>query len=417
MLSSVLLTASLVPYSTNAQVPNYVPTNGLVGWWPFNGNAQDESGNGNNGTVNGATLTTDRFGIANKAYSFDGNSIIEVIHSNLFDISTEATFSIWLKYSTMSNTVNFIMQKGSGHGCNISGYQITFDYGYGTIQNASKGLGYGIGQNNYCASIADTSYLDSTWHNIIIVYSNPNSHELFFDGVSMNGGDFTQCSNCIIQNTTSPLIIGGFSSANTGNNWFGKLDDIGIWNRALTACEVQDLYNSELNSLAVSGGPDQELCVGQSTSLFGTGANTYQWSNNIQNGVGFVPTATNSYILIGTDANGCVGTDTVTVTVNEVSSSTQTQTALDSYTWPVNGQTYLESGTYTAVIPNAAGCDSTITLELTLNFTGIESLQFNATKTLIKITDLNGKETPFKKNTVLLFIYEDGTVERVFEAE
>jgi hypothetical protein len=54
------------------QVPNYVPTNGLVGFWPFNGNANDESGNGNNGTVNGATLTTDRFGVANRAYSFDG---------------------------------------------------------------------------------------------------------------------------------------------------------------------------------------------------------------------------------------------------------------------------------------------------------------------------------------------------------
>lgn len=38
-----------------SQIPNYVPSNGLVGWWPFNGNANDESGNGNNGTVNGLT--------------------------------------------------------------------------------------------------------------------------------------------------------------------------------------------------------------------------------------------------------------------------------------------------------------------------------------------------------------------------
>jgi len=53
-----------------AQVPSYVPTNGLVGWWPFNGNANDESGNGNNGTVNGATLTADRFGNNSKSYSF-----------------------------------------------------------------------------------------------------------------------------------------------------------------------------------------------------------------------------------------------------------------------------------------------------------------------------------------------------------
>jgi hypothetical protein len=74
------LTANLM-----AQVPNYVPTNGLVGWWPFNGNANDESGNGNNGTVNGATLTTDRFGVANKAYSFDGvsNKIVLQPGSNI----------------------------------------------------------------------------------------------------------------------------------------------------------------------------------------------------------------------------------------------------------------------------------------------------------------------------------------------
>ena len=58
----------------HAQVPTYVPTNGLVGYWPFNGNANDASGNGNNGTVNGATLTTDRNGNANSAYSFDGNN-------------------------------------------------------------------------------------------------------------------------------------------------------------------------------------------------------------------------------------------------------------------------------------------------------------------------------------------------------
>jgi hypothetical protein len=61
IILAVLFTANLM-----AQVPNYLPTNGLVGWWPFNGNANDESGNGNNGTENGATLTTDRFAIKNK---------------------------------------------------------------------------------------------------------------------------------------------------------------------------------------------------------------------------------------------------------------------------------------------------------------------------------------------------------------
>ena len=76
-LKSLLLTitATLGMYAvTKAQVPNYVPTDGLVGWWPFNGNANDESGNGHDGVVNGATLTEDRFGSANAAFDFNGIS-------------------------------------------------------------------------------------------------------------------------------------------------------------------------------------------------------------------------------------------------------------------------------------------------------------------------------------------------------
>ena len=69
----------LISFQIVAQVPSYVPTNGLVGWWPFTGNAIDSSGNGNNGTVNGATLTSDRFGNTAKAYEFNGlNQFISV---------------------------------------------------------------------------------------------------------------------------------------------------------------------------------------------------------------------------------------------------------------------------------------------------------------------------------------------------
>jgi hypothetical protein len=72
-----------------------------------------------------------------------------------------------------------------------------------------------------------------------------------------------------------------------------------------------------------------------------------------------------------TNASGCDSTVTLDLTINSSSSSTQTQTGVDSYTWSVNNETYTESGTYTAVIPNAAGCDSTITLDLTLEFVGL----------------------------------------------
>ena len=67
---------TLVAQITFAQsLPSYVPTNGLVGYWGFSGNANDESGNGYNGLITGATLTTDRFGQANNAFAFNGKTV------------------------------------------------------------------------------------------------------------------------------------------------------------------------------------------------------------------------------------------------------------------------------------------------------------------------------------------------------
>lgn len=107
--------------------------------------------------------------------------------------------------------------------------------------------------------------------------------------------------NYFFPDVNTPLVFG--NSGDWGA-FFGKLDDIGIWNRALTLCEIKDLYNSQLGSA--------------------------------------------------------------------ITSSTQTQTALDSYTWPVNNQTYSQSGIYTDTLINAAGCDSVIILNLSLEFTGID---------------------------------------------
>jgi len=82
----------------NAQIPSYVPTNGLVGYCPFNGNANDISGNGYNGTVNGATLINDRFGNANSAYSFIGiNNYIGTSQNFNVINNTPRTCLMWVK--------------------------------------------------------------------------------------------------------------------------------------------------------------------------------------------------------------------------------------------------------------------------------------------------------------------------------
>ena len=87
-----------------------IPTNGLVAYYPFNGNANDESGNNNNGTVNGATLTSDRHGNANKAYSFDGiNDFIKINNSNSLQNINEVTISAWV------NVNNWYISNGTGY--------------------------------------------------------------------------------------------------------------------------------------------------------------------------------------------------------------------------------------------------------------------------------------------------------------
>ena len=310
------LTLSLNAYS---QIPNYVPSNGLVGWWPFNGNANDGSGNGNNGTVNGATLTSDRFGNANMAYSFDGiNDYVSTYRSGY----TSFSISLWYKLPFSNATVYPL----------VDGFDSYYDiyFTQGTLYYATfTGINYANIDCNVTPSIGE-------WRHLVFVYS---------------GNNVSIYSNSSLVGTHNVQPLSGtsgdhnFGASLTGTDQYlnGILDDIGVWDRALTACEIQNLYLSQL---------------GAQSSL--------------------------------------------------------TQTALDSYT--LNGQTYTQSGTYTQVIPGANGCDSTITLNLTLNFTGIHDLG-TATKILVKITDLNGKTIPRRKNTVMLFIYEDGTVERVVEME
>ena len=94
LLSFFLILISGMGFSQS--VPSYVTTNGLVGWWGFNGNAQDNSGNGNHGTVIGATLTSDRFGNQNAAYSFNGVSNWIEVQDHLSLRPANITLATWV---------------------------------------------------------------------------------------------------------------------------------------------------------------------------------------------------------------------------------------------------------------------------------------------------------------------------------
>ena len=393
LLLSFIALGSIPAFAQN--VPSYVPSNGLVGWWPFNGNANDESGNGNNGTVNGATLTTDRFGNASSAYSFDGvDDYISLNSVNLPYANSDRTISIW-----------FLKQNN-----NSIWSHTALSYGSASQSNA---LMISVGNNNlftvqgWANDIVTNQTSSNSWENIIFTLSSGV-------GTIYYNGNLIATQNVANWNTIQSVFYIGTRCDLNSSFFFGNIEDIGIWNRTLTECEIHDLYHAQLSSQAVSAGVDQTICSGDNVTLSGYGGSNYQWNNNVVDGQAFTPTQSNAYVVNGTDTLGCTGIDTVIVTVLENAASTLTQTALDSYT--LNGQTYTQSGTYTQTLTSANGCDSTITLNLTLNFTGIDELGTGAKK-LVKITDLNGKIMPRRKNTLMLFIYEDGTVERVVEME
>jgi hypothetical protein len=219
-----------------AQVPNYVPTNGLEGWWPFNGNANDESGNGNNGTVNGATLSSDRFGNTNSSFHFDGiNDWINMPSgsSTSMNITSNYTVSFWFK-TTQGTNAGLI---GFGDNINSNGGGYLVAIGNGNLNNPNGKLTAMTGSNWYTGV---NQVIDNKWHFACVVL-NQNSLKFIIDNVM----------DASFLNAQNPLSFNGLRAIGARNNGLagyfnGNIDDIGIWNRALTDQEISDLYNANI---------------------------------------------------------------------------------------------------------------------------------------------------------------------------
>ena len=99
-----------------------------------------------------------------------------------------------------------------------------------------------------------------------------------------------------------------------------------------------------------------------------TECNSYTWNTN-----GQTYTQTGQYTTVLANAQGCDSTVTLDLTITQPNTGSETMTECNSYTWNTNGQTYTQSGQYTAVLTNASGCDSTVTLNLTIEIVDITS--------------------------------------------
>ena len=227
--------------------PSYIPTNGLVAYYPLNGNANDTSDNNHNGTVNGATLTTDRFGNTNSSYYFNGqnNKITLANSQNLVKQSFSVT--AWVTIDNLMPTNYDMAIIGQFNG--LIADERKWMFGYRAIQNV-KGIGYyifdNLGEIQNNAYSLDWTPKQSTWYNITWVFDSGKSIKTYVNG---NLHANVPCTLTNYNNTASGILttIGNCKDLQSGNDlaWNGKIDDLGIWNRVLTQDEINNLYNAK----------------------------------------------------------------------------------------------------------------------------------------------------------------------------
>jgi hypothetical protein len=217
-----------------------IPRTGLIAFYPFKGNANDASGNSLNGTVTGATLATDRFGKANQTYFFDGtDDYISMGNPSKLQINTSITIAGWININTVNSdkTMQAIITKiffdPAAGGNPTRGYFIKQDFMSEDIKlTAHSYSSEGLILSNY---VSNALTLD-TWVFIALTIDD-KTWNFYQDGESIIG---TTGSNALLDDgSKGDLVIGRYGG---GFYFDGMVDDITIYNRALSATEVQQLY-------------------------------------------------------------------------------------------------------------------------------------------------------------------------------
>jgi len=302
------------------------PDNGLVAWYPFNGNAQDQSGNGLHGKVNGATLTTDRFGNPESAYHFNGTSDnIEVVDNPLIRFSSSFTISLWVM---MDNPyiMNYNMTPVG------KAWESEWKNSY-VIYTGVWGGGDTMTNAGYWSTIAGEDIYSNValniniWHNITWVMDRAvDTGYLYIDGSLVNN-KVNSVGNLAYD--IHPLTFGCDIHYGSNAEFFpGKIDDIRLYDRALSPQEVHAIYSEgDTTFCYVPTDQDTVYCIVNSGDT--CVINTSDTSNYIIITVN-TPDTVQVYITSSSDSV-CAG-DTVCFTATLENGGTN-----PVYQWNVNG--------------------------------------------------------------------------------
>lgn len=220
----------------NAQLPSYVPSSGIIGYWPLDGNANDISGNGHNGINNGAIATANRNGTPNACLHFDID-YVEMLNLPL-NLQSDFSFSYWQKLNSFL-VPNVILDLNQNKVCN----------GTPHIWQWGDSVRFGMCSTDVGSlSLGGQSQLINNWVNFTFTHTGGVT-KMYKNGTLI----FT------LNNTWPLTSTAQFTLANGGNT-LGVLhgqpsnifiDDVGMWNRVLSESEILGLYQ------AISVGVDQ----------------------------------------------------------------------------------------------------------------------------------------------------------------
>jgi len=412
-----LVTANLV---YGQSIPAYVSQKDLVGWYPFNGNAKEVSGNGNNGVVYGAIPAKDRFGKDSSAFSFDGkDDYIDIGLIPLSSFSISGWYRVFDYPESYTGTSQwayaFISKLHHYSGFNVfQGIEIRFqnDKGGSSGVNFNQGsMSSQIGTGSTWSGNGFKVNPTGSWRFFAYTYNAKTKRAVMYN--NLDSTVFTTTYVDLNRNMyigARPVYV---NAATKGFLMKGDLDDIGIWNRPLTNCEVSNLYFGNKFTVIISAIDSVNCYQGSDGSIItsisgGSIGYKYQWNDgakqttskaiNLKKGV---------YKLIAKDIYGC--SDSISGTVNEPAKVTLAITAIDSvncYQGAVgsittsisggsNGYKYqwndgakqttskasnLKKGTYKLIAKDIYGCSDSISgsvnepSKVTLAITAIDSV-------------------------------------------
>ena len=219
-------------------------TEGLAAYYPFHGNANDESGNRRDGDVHGATLTVDRFGNDRSACQFNaGNDFILLSHGPYFQLRSELTVCGWVNpqgFNSGECQSNDILHFGK---TNDEPGAMEFGYGDGgdcdeynpDEERFSFGMKF-VG-TGFTTLTGTTIVRPAKWYFVACTFDG-SSMKLYVDGVL----EKSQPAVAAFKNARSSVTIGRSDNDDIPSPLKGILDDIRIYNRALNAQEIRSLY-------------------------------------------------------------------------------------------------------------------------------------------------------------------------------